>query len=388
MDNAPKSNYILVLPSWYPSEAHKYSGDFNQRLVEAMSLKVAQIVLYVIAKPNINKHFFTLTTEKGITTYLVYYPLKKSLFGRIFAKLQYFYLCLKFLNLILKKYGEPQLTQVYVFWMAGIFALFLKKIYKIPYVITENWTAFYKDSKTELNNFNSLYKWSFKLILKNSSVIIAVALQLKKQILVWSPKSEIVIIPNVVNSLVFTYKANEKNRNALKLIHVSSMNCHKNIFGLLDAFEMALQTNNNIDLVMVGPVLKPIIERVSSSLVLTSKVTFTGEIPYNYVKNQMQSNNALILFSTHENLPCVILEALCCGLPVITSNVGGCAEVINSTNGIVVESENIAQLSNAILDMALNYNKFNNAKISENACNLFSYNVVGNQVYSVYQSVI
>lgn len=388
MVKAPKSNYILVLPSWYPSETHKYNGDFNQRLVEALALKVAQIVLYVIAKPDINKFFFTLTTEKSITTYLVYYPLRKGFIGRFLAKIQYFYLYLKFLNLIFKQYGKPQLSHVYVFWMAGIFALFLKKIYAIPYVITEHWTAFYKGSKTELNNFNSLYKWGFKLILKNSSVIIAVANQLKKQILVWSPKSEIVVIPNVVNSLVFNYKPNEKNPNVLKLIHVSSMNCHKNIFGLLDAFEMALQTNNKINLVMVGPVLKPILERVSSSLVLTSKVTFTGEIPYNYVKNQMQSNNALILFSTHENLPCVILEALCCGLPVITSNVGGCAEVINSTNGIVVESENIAQLRNAILDMALNYNKFNNAKISENACNLFSYNVVANQVYSVYQSVI
>ena len=37
----------------------------------------------------------------------------------------------------------------------------------------------------------------------------------------------------------------------------------------------------------------------------------------------MQSN-CFVLFSNFENLPLVMIEAMCCGLTVITTDVGGC----------------------------------------------------------------
>jgi glycosyltransferase involved in cell wall biosynthesis len=42
---------------------------------------------------------------------------------------------------------------------------------------------------------------------------------------------------------------------------------------------------------------------------------------------------------------------LCCGLPVISSNVGGIPEVISKENGILVQSENIADLAGAMIQM-------------------------------------
>ena len=43
--------------------------------------------------------------------------------------------------------------------------------------------------------------------------------------------------------------------------------------------------------------------------------------------------------SSSENAPCVIAEALCTGLPVISSNVGGIANMIDDSNGILFDLE-------------------------------------------------
>lgn len=52
-----------------------------------------------------------------------------------------------------------------------------------------------------------------------------------------------------------------------------------------------------------------------------------------------------------DNFPTTNLEALACGLPVITYNAGGSAEAIDEETGVVVEKGNVEQLKKAINDV-------------------------------------
>ena len=90
------------------------------------------------------------------------------------------------------------------------------------------------------------------------------------------------------------------------------------------------------------------------------------------------------MFSRYENLPCVILESLCCGLPVITSTVGGIPEVINTTNGVLVEPGNQGQLLQAMLHCMNDPTQFDRATIAAHAQQLFSYDAVGKQFAELY----
>jgi glycosyltransferase involved in cell wall biosynthesis len=99
----------------------------------------------------------------------------------------------------------------------------------------------------------------------------------------------------------------------------------------------------------------------------------------------MQQAHAFVLFSNHENFPCVVVEALCCGLPVITSIVGGVAEAINTENGILITKEDQEQLTNAMLHMIENYKHYNRAEIAKAAAEKYSYATIAKQFVQLYE---
>ncbi|MCU7615071.1 glycosyltransferase [Chryseobacterium sp. GMJ5] len=60
-----------------------------------------------------------------------------------------------------------------------------------------------------------------------------------------------------------------------------------------------------------------------------------------------------LLPSNYEGLPISILEAMCCEIPVIASNVGGISEILNNKNGFAVENE-VKEFEEAIRKIMVN----------------------------------
>ena len=121
---------------------------------------------------------------------------------------------------------------------------------------------------------------------------------------------------------------------------------------------------------------------------LNLPVLFRGEVPYAQVAQEMRSADCFILFSNIENSPCVIGEALCCGLPVIASRVGGVPELLDTTNGVLVEAKDVTGLAVAMERMIDGHRSYDRKKIAENAVSKFSYGVIGKKLDEIYSAVI
>lgn len=67
-----------------------------------------------------------------------------------------------------------------------------------------------------------------------------------------------------------------------------------------------------------------------------------------------------------ENYPTVHMEAIACGLPVLTFDVGGCKEMLNSECGDSVGMDDIDGMVNKIIDISIN-NPFNKKDCLEHA---------------------
>jgi glycosyltransferase involved in cell wall biosynthesis len=83
----------------------------------------------------------------------------------------------------------------------------------------------------------------------------------------------------------------------------------------------------------------------------------------------------------------VILESFACGVPVISSQVGGIHEHLNEERGALVEAGNEDQflkMLNHILDQL---SRFNKQEIRQYAIDHFSQEVIGKQLFDIYSSI-
>jgi glycosyltransferase involved in cell wall biosynthesis len=75
-------------------------------------------------------------------------------------------------------------------------------------------------------------------------------------------------------------------------------------------------------------------------------VTFAGHVTHADTPSWFRSGDVFALSSTFDNSPNAVLEAMACGLPVVTTDVGGVREFVSDgTGGAVVPPHDPAALA-------------------------------------------
>jgi glycosyltransferase involved in cell wall biosynthesis len=70
---------------------------------------------------------------------------------------------------------------------------------------------------------------------------------------------------------------------------------------------------------------------------LTERVRFTGPLSQQHLIEYYNAADALVLASSREGMPNVVLEAMACGLPVVATAVGGTPEILDTRVGRLIE---------------------------------------------------
>lgn len=377
---------VLWLTSWYPNKINPTNGDFIQRNVMA----VAQFCdVQVIHVEKDDKHVLqqpveTITNSDGrLNEKIVLYKQEN--------KVQSFLTYKKLFKKEVKKYiaenGLPEIVHVHVAMKAGMIALWLKKKYNIPYVITEHWTIYNSTASDRFENRSIIFKKLTRQVFRNASLFISVSKNLADII-----AKKIVAIPytiayNVVDTSIFFYK--EKiNPGIFTFIHISTGKEQKNPEAIIDAFIDFHHHQPLSRLWIVGDMPQKLHQYYEQRKLPTGIIEFKGFIPYDQLGNIVQQCDAFILFSKRENMPCVILEALCCGLPVLTSNSGGVSEVVDENNGIIVKDYNTNALTGAMLQLFTQYKNYDRKAIAEKAKSMFSFAETGARITEAYLQVL
>jgi glycosyltransferase involved in cell wall biosynthesis len=287
---------------------------------------------------------------------------------------------------ISKKHGFPAIVHVHVAMKAGMLALYLKSKYRIPFVVSEHWTGYYKESNPNINTIGNTLKSLIKKVIQQASQVFPVSADLGKKICETVALVPFEVIPNVVDTRIFNYKA--ANVPIFRFIHPSYLNYQKNPEGMIEAANLLAQKGYQFELVLLGNKKAELESLAKQKGLFNTHVFIKDFVSYSEVANQMQQSAALLMFSRFENLPCVVLEALCCGLPVISTPVGGIAEVINESNGLLVNNEDVEGLANAMKKMIDDYSAYNKSQIADEAAKKFSYAVVGAKYNEWYNKII
>ncbi|MFZ1423503.1 MAG: glycosyltransferase [Saprospiraceae bacterium] len=380
--------YILHLPKWYPNAEDDLEGIFVKRHIEASHTKFAIVIFAKVCKQiNSNKIYYIQESKlKNGIEYLAYYRKEISgilILDRLIKFLLYFFLLSKLIKATIKKYGLPELIHVHVLLRSSIIAFVFSSIYRVPFLITEHSTYYTSGFNKSKYNFKNRIR---KFIVRNARAVITVSKDLEIGMHAFGLYNKnYFLLYNSVDIHIFTNKIH-LIRKGFSFLHVSEFkNDHKNLLGLLEVVRLlSLKYKNfKLNLIGYGKDLDLVLGFIQMHQ-LTEIVKYHGKLQNLELANWYQSSDALVLFSNKENMPCVIAEALCCGTPVISTGVGGIAEVININNGILIEKGNSIALY-ASLESLLNGTKnFDPETISRDAQILFSTGAIGNRLDHIY----
>lgn len=88
-------------------------------------------------------------------------------------------------------------------------------------------------------------------------------------------------------------------------------------------------------------------ESLAHELLPADRYEFVGEIPHDEIHCEYQAADAFCLPSHHESFGIVVVEALACGLPVVTTRIDAIEEYIDHKhNGLLFEPGNVSTLRN------------------------------------------
>ena len=230
----------------------------------------------------------------------------------------------------------------------GIPCGFVALLLGLPYIVSLR--------GSDIPFYNNRFYWMDKLVFKKLSkkvwgkavVVIANSEGLKELAKTTAPDQEIAVIYNGVDFNEF-YPANNKVLNEkIKLISTGRLIERKGYAYLIKA----LEGNKKVELTLIGDGnLKGELNDLAVECGVDVKIP--GMVAHDEIPDYLRNADVFVLPSLNEGMSNSVLEAMACGLPIITTNTGGSKELING-NGFVINKNSILDLKKA-LDQYLYY---------------------------------
>jgi len=136
-----------------------------------------------------------------------------------------------------------------------------------------------------------------------------------------------------------------------------------------------------------GPDMVSIQQRCATELA-DIEVTFPGKLERGELAKAMQAAHLFVLPTRSDNQPCVVLESLSCGTPVISMAVNGVPEMIDDSNGLLVPPNDPEALAQALMAYISREKIPDHDLIAMNAHAKYSPAVISAAIEQVYQKVI
>lgn len=191
----------------------------------------------------------------------------------------------------------------------------------------------------------------------------------------------LVYIPNTIE--LEQYKFSERTHvKTPKLLWVRSFAWLYNPKMAVDVLKELQKKYPDAELCMVGPDKDGSMEQTQLYAQQQGvKVIFTGRLTKAEWKNLSENYNIFINTTNFDNTPVSVIEAMCLGLPVVSTNVGGIPFLLeNNTHALLVEKEDTTAMVTAVESLVENSDLYQ--KIVTNGYNLvksFDWKTVKNQ---------
>ncbi|MHA2366610.1 MAG: glycosyltransferase family 4 protein [Candidatus Hodarchaeales archaeon] len=287
-----------------------------------------------------------------------------------------------FKSSILNKKEKYDLNHTHFIIPTGIISLVLKKISKLPYIITVHGSDVPGYNPDRFNLLHLFIKNPWKQVILNSSMVSPLSERIKRMIDHRIDFPQMKIVPNALP--IDRLKPELKKRSILV---VTRLLPRKGIQYLLEALNSS-GLDIHVDIVGDGP-YRNNLEVLSKNLKLDIK--FHGWIDNSSLKltKLYQRCEFFIFPSESENFPIVLLEAMASGSTIITTRDSGCEYVVGDSALLVPpkDSKSIeVALNKLVLDRSFSQKLGKKARLRFEKN--FTWGKVAKQYLDIYHAII
>jgi glycosyltransferase involved in cell wall biosynthesis len=144
-------------------------------------------------------------------------------------------------------------------------------------------------------------------------------------------RSSLTLIPNAID--VNQYEFRQRIRPRPDLVWLRSLHQIYNPVLAIRVLAALRRVNPDARLVMIGPDKgdgsRQQVEREAAKLGVTDCLTLTGVVPKNDVPGWLSRSDIFLNTANLDNMPVSVLEALACGLCIVSTNVGGIPHLLD-----------------------------------------------------------
>jgi len=358
--NQPK---LLVYCSLFPSNKRPNAGVFIRERMFRVGQQLPIVVVSPVPwfplqgiirywKPHFRPQPDKFEVQQGVR---VYFPRFLSVPG-LFKSLDGFFMALGSLPTLIKLKKEFNLIDAHFAYPDGYAATILGKWFKVPVTIT------LRGTEVPHAKMPGRKKRMLKAI-SRATRIFSVADSLKQHVVsLGADAHKIRVVGNGVdiNKFYPLNKAQERAElnipnDAKVLISVGALVERKGFHRVIEVLPELVKQHPQILYLIVGGDspegnIRETLEQQVKTLKLENHVRFLGALSSEQLKKPLSAADIFVLSTSNEGWANVFLEALGCGLPVVTTDVGGNKEVISHSDlGIIVPFADRQALAGALL---------------------------------------
>ncbi len=336
---------VLTFTSLFPNAQQPLHGLFVSERIQALSrlceLQVVAPVPWVPPAPFLSKRYLQYAriaakeSHKGLEIqhprFLTIPKLFKAIDGILMA-------LSSLAELIALRRSFPfDIIDAHWAYPDGVAAALLARFFSVPLVLTVRGDDINILPKYFLRR--QLIRWA----LRRAKVVIALSNELKDKVLSLAGHgTNAVVIPNGIDCETFSPGDRLQARRRLGisesgriLLSVGRLHISKGFPLLVEALAQVKKDFPDLRLVIVGESdheadARPAICDAASRLGISEEINLVGAQPRSIVADWYRASDVFCLATFREGSANVLLEALACGVPCVTTPVGGNPEVVSS----------------------------------------------------------
>jgi len=378
---------ILIFGASFPNELEPLLGIFNYKLLENYPPEhdykvVAPVPFGLELKKRYRGRINALDTIMiGAKPVEVYRPRYLLLPRRLLTPLIGFVEYLLSINTIRRIHREWHIDLIHVnfAYPDGIAAMWISRVLKIKYVLTEH-RGLLAETLDDI-----WIKAQLKKAYKSAAVVTTVS-EYNANVLLEKTNVKATLIPN---GLDFSRFQPQTGRDRLQyLVCIAHLIPAKGIQYLIEAISLLKQQGRSFKLDIIGEgEYRPHLQNMINQSGLQDSEKLRGRYTPEQLEMELPKYDALVLPSLRESFGIVLIEAMACGLPVLATRCGGPEHIVTSETGLLVAPGSSEELAKGLEELDAKWSSYDSVAIRGWAESRYSVDTVVKSYFTVYKSI-